>query len=350
MRFGNTMSMKMDRRSFMSLAGSSVFALLPGWQEAQGGQAPLPAIDSGKGQPIVLNGEYGYEQQSFRDLPEGATIDARNASFLVANSRNSEPSAVMGCDEGTLPVNRYPLVIRDCPGVRFIGGRFNGQVPQTSDWRDTYCNSAAVLVRGETANATIEGVRARRCWDGIRFTEGAGGFHLKGSWLSEIRDDAVENDYLLSGTVEDCLFDGCFSGISVDPAKNDRDGTNEVVHIDGSLIHMHAYLAKGEITHQTPVKAVDQSPRLRITGSVFALAAANMRGFHRLERTWRLAIECRDNMLLWLPDEPMPFEFPMPPSGFRVLKGIDARRYWDKARLHWITAHQDVARFTDEAL
>lgn len=343
--------MRMDRRAFMSLAGSyPLFALLPGPQKAQGGQAPLPPIDGGKGQPIVLNGEYGYEQQSIRNLPEGSTIDARNASFTVANSRNSEPSVTMGCDEGTLPVNRYPVVIRDCPGVRFIGGRFNGEVPQTSDWEDTYCNSAALLVRGETADATIEGVRVRRCWDAIRFAEGATRFRVKGCWLSEVRDDAVENDYLLSGTIEDCLFDGCFSGISVDPAKKERDGTNETVHIDRTLIHMHAYLAKGEITHQTPVKATDRSPRLRITGSVFALAAANMRGFHRLERTWRLAIECRDNMLLWLPDEPMPSAFPTPPSGFTVLTGIDARRYWDKAHLQWITAHPDVARFTDEAL
>jgi hypothetical protein len=338
------MSKRMDRRSFMGLAGLyPVFALLPGSCQADGGQTL-------KGKPFVLTGEYGYEQQSIRDLQPGATIDARNASFTVANSRNSDPSAMMGCDAGTLPVNRYPVVIRNCPGVRFVGGRFNGHVPLTSDWQDTYCNSAALLVRDGTTNATIEGVRARRCWDGIRFAERADGFRLKGCWLSEIRDDAVENDYLLSGTIEDCLFDGCFSGISMDPASNERDGTQETVRIDGSLIHMHAFLAKGEITHQAPVKAADQSPRLRITGSVFALASANMRGFHRLERTWRLMIESRDNMLLWLPDEPIPPALPLPPSGFTLLTGARARGYWNKAHLQWIAAHQDVARFADEVL
>ncbi|TGQ88132.1 hypothetical protein EN847_35250, partial [Mesorhizobium sp. M1C.F.Ca.ET.204.01.1.1] len=91
-------------------------------------------------------------------------------------------------------------------------------------------------------------------------------------------------------------------------------------------------------------------PRLRITGSVFALAAANMRGFRRLERTWRLTIESRDNLLLWLPDEPIPSAFPPPPSGFRVLTGASAREYWNKAHLQWIAAHQDVARFSDEVL
>ncbi|CDX14014.1 conserved exported hypothetical protein [Mesorhizobium sp. ORS 3324] len=342
----------MDRRSFMGLAASyPAFALLSGPCKAESGQAPLTGGAGGGGQPIVLSGEYGYQQQSMRDLPAGTTVDARNASFKVANSRNSDPGVTMGCDEGTLPVNRYPVVLRDCPGVRFIGGRFNGEVPQTSAWEDTYCNSAALLVRGGSTDATIEGIRARRCWDAIRFAEEAAGFRLKGCWLSEIRDDAVENDYLLSGTIEDCLFDGCFSGVSVDPAKNkERDGTKELVHIDRTLIHMHPYLSKGEITHQAPVKATDRSPRLRITGSVFALAAPNMRGFRRLERTWRLAIESRDNMLLWLPDEPIPYAFPMPPSGFKVLKGLHARQYWDNVHSQWIEAHRDVARFSDEAL
>ncbi|QND66582.1 hypothetical protein HB777_23460 [Mesorhizobium loti] len=334
----------MDRRSFMGVAGLyPVIALLPGSCQAQG--APTP-----EGKEFVLAGEYGFEQQSIRNLQPGATINARNAAFTVANSRNSDPSAAMGCDEGTLPVNRYPVVIRNCPGVRFIGGRFDGQVPLTSDWRDTYCNSAALLIRDGTTNATIEGVRVRRCWDAIRIGEQADGFRLKGCWLSETRDDAVENDYLLSGTIEDCLFDECFSGLSVDPAKNERDGTQQTVRIDGSLIHMHAFLSKGEVTHQAPIKAVDQSPRLRITGSVFALAAANMRGFRRLERTWRLTIESRDNVLLWLPDEPIPSALPLPPSGFKLLTGANARAYWNKARLQWVAAHQDVARFSDEAL
>ncbi|OWK22123.1 hypothetical protein AJ88_15370 [Mesorhizobium amorphae CCBAU 01583] len=75
-----------------------------------------------------------------------------------------------------------------------------------------------------------------------------------------------------------------------------------------------------------------------------------MRGFRRLERTWKKTIESRDNLLLWLPDEPIPSALPLPPSGFRVLTGSDARAHWDKAHLQWITAHQDVARFSDEVL
>ncbi|TIT62186.1 MAG: hypothetical protein E5W63_09505, partial [Mesorhizobium sp.] len=133
------MSTTMNRRSLMGVAGLyPLIALLPGSCQAQGGQTPA-------GKEFVLAGDYGFEQQSIRNLQPGATINARNASFTVANSRNRDPNAAMGCDEGPLPVNRYPVVIRNCPGVRFVGGRFDGQVPLTSDWRDTYCNSAALL-------------------------------------------------------------------------------------------------------------------------------------------------------------------------------------------------------------
>lgn len=338
----------MDRRSFMRLAGlCPVLPLLP--QPARGEPTPDRSDGGGKGAQVVLRGEYGYEQKLIRDLPAGATIDARDASFTVANSKNSDPDFILSCKVGTLPTNSYPMVIRNSPGVRFIGGRFDGHVPLSSDWRQTYCNSAALLVRDGTTSATIEGVRARRCWDGIRFADRAGGFRLKGSWLSEIRDDAVENDYLVSGTIEDCLFDGCFSGISIDPASNDRNGTDQIVTIDRTLIRMQPYLARGAVTHQAPIKVAETSPKLRITGSIFALSSPNMRGSRRLQRAWQRLIESHDNTLLWLPDEPIPSALPLPPSGFRVLTGADARAFWDKARQNWVAAHPGVNRFADEA-
>jgi hypothetical protein len=334
----------------MRVAGlCPVFSLLAQPARARSQPTPDPLYVNGKGVRIVLSGEYGYKPWVARDLPMGATIDAQHASFIVSNSRNSDPGVILSCEVGTLPTNNYPVVIRNCPGVRFIGGRFDGQVPLSSEWRQTYCNSAALLVREGTTGATIEGVRARRCWDGIRFANRADGFRLIGSWLSEIRDDAVENDYLVSGAIEDCLFDGCFSGISLDPASNDRDGTDQTVAIDRTLIRMQPYLAKGESTHQAPIKAAEASPSLKITGSIFALASAKMRGFPRLRRTWQKLIESRDNTLLWLPDEPIPSELPLPPAGFRLLTGADARACWAAARRRWVAAHPGVGRFPDEA-
>ena len=39
-------------------------------------------------------------------------------------------------------------------------------------------------------------------------------FTIDSVWLSEIRDDAIENDTGLNGTISNSLFDGVFVGIS----------------------------------------------------------------------------------------------------------------------------------------
>ncbi|MBK5571399.1 MAG: hypothetical protein I8N66_34080 [Ensifer sp. SSB1] len=342
--------MNINRRSFMRLAGAGPALVFLAGSGATSERRASVNEDDLEGTRIVLSGEYGYAQKTIRDLPPETTVDATRALFTVANSRNTAPNAVLGCDIGMRPVNPYPIVLRNCPSVHFVGGRINGEVPLQSDWANTYCNSAGLLVKEGTTRPTIEGVRARRCWDGIRLTDQANGFLLKGCWLSEIRDDAVEDDYLLGGTIEDCLFDGCFSGISLDPASNDRDGSDQVVAIDRSLIRMQAFLAKGDITHQSPVKASDVSPKLKITDTIFAFSSAQMRGFRRLERTWQRMFESHGNTLLWLPDDPIPPELPLPPQSFSLLTGKDARDYWNKARGQWISAHQDIPRFADDEL
>lgn len=342
--------MKLDRRSFMRLAGvGPALALLTGSGVTDDRQAPRDEDDL-HGTRVVLRGEFGYAQKMLRNLPPETTVDATRAFFTVANSRNTAPNAILGCDIGMQPVNPYPVVLRDCPEVHFVGGRINGEVPLDTDWAHTYCNSAGLLVKNGTTRPTIEGLRARRCWDGIRLTDQANGFLLKSCWLSEIRDDAVEDDYLLGGAIQDCLFDGCFSGVSLDPASNDRDGSKELVTIDRSLIRMQAYLAKGDLVHQAPIKASDVSPQLKITNSVFAFSSPKMRGFRRLERTWQRVSESQGNMLLWLPDEAMPPELPLPPAGFNLLTGNDARNYWNKSRRQWITAHPQVPRFFNDEL
>ena len=66
----------------------------------------------------------------------------------------------------------------------------------------------------DTPQATIEDWRIDRAWDGIRVDGNSNGFTIDNVWLSDMRDDAVENDHHLGGTIRDSLFDGVFSGIS----------------------------------------------------------------------------------------------------------------------------------------
>lgn len=339
-----------DRRSFLRLASAAAAAAAaPGLAAvrtaaARGdGSRDTPAAIKQRS-PIILTGDYGYEQYEARNLPPGTVIDATRASFTVANSRNINPSSGASCEVGELPLNTYPVSIRDSPGVRFVGGLFDGKVPLRSTWRATYCNSAAILLRSNSSGPVVEGVRVRRCWDGVRFADGASDFHLRASWLSDVRDDAVENDYLYSGTIEDCLFDGCFSGISLDPASKSRDGSGQELAVDRCLIRMQAFPTERGMSHGSPFKMTDVSPRLRLSNTTVALSAENMR-FRRLQRTWAKLSECHNNVLLWLPDSPLPADFPSPPEGVRIQCGRAARQQWESVRQQWIGSH--AARFQE---
>ena len=222
----------MRRRVFLQLAGAGI------WNGAAAGSAAGGPLPIGA---IRLAGYYGYRPHQLRDLPPGTVIDARGANFTVANSRNGAPVPDMTCEVGQLPTNPYPVVLRNCPGVRFVGGRFDGEVPMTSGWRETYCNSAALLLRDGSSTPLVEEIRVRRAWDGVRFAEGCDDFTLRSSWLSDIRDDAVENDHLKSGTIEDCLFDGCFSGISIDPGGRSGTGADRSLAVHRCLIRMQPF-------------------------------------------------------------------------------------------------------------
>ncbi|MCR4267839.1 hypothetical protein [Nitratireductor sp. ZSWI3] len=337
---------RLNRRSFIAAAAyAAATAARPALAGEEGSDVLPSPPDAGS--RIALVGDFGYRQYEARDLPSGTIVDATAASFSLANSRNAHPMPGAGCEVGRLPLNAYPVVMRNCPSVRFVGGRFAGEVPLSSAWRETYCNSAALLLRDGSSASMIEGVRVRRCWDGVRFSEGTQDFRLRGCWLSDVRDDAVENDYLYGGAIEDCLFDGCFSGISLDPGSKERDGSDRLLAVEDCLILMKPFPTERGVSHGSPFKTADGSPRLRLVGTVLALSAANMRR-RRLKRTWARLTECRDNLLLWLPQTPIPRDFPLPPSGFEVVAGEAAYQLWDRLRRSWIDSHPRVARFQDD--
>lgn len=309
---------------------------------------------------LVLRGDRGYTPLDLSDLPAGSTVDARQATFIVANSRNPDPSPTQGCDTGLDPVNRYPLQIRNSRSVTLDGGLFDGRVPLESDWVDTYCNSAATRF-ADSIGAVAKAQRMRRAWDGIRFS-GPGrspgllgawlsdrrDFTIRGAWLSEMRDDCVENDDGQSGTIVDVLFDGCFAGVSLAPTQSGIRADRATIEFRGALIRMGSYLYKGEVRHALPIKLGDRVPRIRMVGSVIALSDDMPVGRNHLPDNWGIASDCRDNLMLWLSDQPYPDSLPAPPACFALVTGDAARQMWAEVSRNWIDCHPEVARFSDD--
>lgn len=315
---------------------------------ATGTATALDGASSGdKGaRPVVrLSGEQGL--RPFRLGPgarPGTVIDARAAIFTLANSRNPAPSAARPCGAGNLPTNPYPISLRTAR-VAIVGPLVRGSVPQASDWSASYCNSAAIDFK-QAPGGLVDGARITRSWDAIRATGDSAGLTVRNAWISEVRDDAIENDYLHSATIADTLIDGAFQGISIKPAgERAIDGRGNLVTLSGVLIRLAEYPYKGEMRFGALTKNGAASPRLAIRDSVVAIDASGASSFPAYwSRTWSSLAQSSNNALLWLSDAPIPASFPRPPASFQIITGAAARETWRRARANWIDCHPMARR------
>ena len=276
-------------------------------------------------QVMDLSGPYHYEQFRTSNLTD-VEIDASGASWIVANTGDM--------------VNKYPFLVTDSSNIILTGGVIDGEVSLETDWVDAYINSAAVHAR-DSESVTFRDWTISEAWDGIRITgEDDATFAIDNVWMTNIRDDAVENDDGLSGTITNSLFDGVFVGISLYDA-NTNDQTDQTVRLDNVLIRMEAFEYKGEMTHQPFFKySGDVSPQLEIHNSVFAIEDVDHRGYARLEAAWDNVTASSNNVFLNLSDTPLPDDYPMPPEGFTILQGEDARAFWEDARDEWMETYR----------
>ncbi len=283
---------------------------------------------------ITLSKDYGYEQYMAKGLATGTIINASGATFIQDNNNS---------DDGRS--NPYPVAVKQTSHVVLEGGTILGNVDQTTDRLTVYHfdpgNSAGIRLEDST-DAVIRDWRIDKAWDGIRVSWNTDNFLIEDTWITNARDDAIENDKLNSGTIRNSLFDGVMGGISLDPSSSSPvDGSGESVTIDHVLIRMQEYLAGGEVTHGSPLK-LDKSlpmPDLHIVNSVFAIEDVHHNGTERLAVAWDNLVESSGNVFLNLSDEPLPSSYPMPPKGWTVLQGQEARDYWQQARDAWVDEH-----------
>lgn len=299
-----------------------------------------------------VRGQQALERLKFT-MPAGVSggaLDARRAIFTVANSRNPRPTADQDCDQGSLPVNRYPLLIEQQDRVAIVGGLFLSRVPQSSEWRATYCNSSAITF-AETPNGIVDGVRITGAWDAIRASHGSPGLLIVNGWISNARDDAVENDYLQTLTIRDTLIDGAFQGISVKPRKDSAtgDASNRMVTLSGVLLRLQEYAYKEGRRFGALAKSDQRAPRFRVTNSVVAVDYAGGDSYPQFWATgWSKLTGSSNNLFLWLSDAPFPDFVPLPPPSFHILKGQAARDAWSRAKSNWINCHPKLARLPSD--
>ena len=283
---------------------------------------------------ITLTGNYGYTPYKISGLSAGTKIDAETATWIHDNNDSDGKS------------NAYPFQVYDAPGVILDGGTINGNIDLTKEWRTVYNYGNSAAIRTEnTPNVVIRDWRITDTWDAVRVSWNSPNFLIEDVWVTNARDDAVENDRLQSGTIRDSLFDGVFGGLSIDPSSSSPvDGHNNTVTLDGVLMRMKSFLYEGKMTHSSLIKtdsATDGTvtPNLRFINCVFAIEDVEHRSYRSMFDAWANTIESSGNVFLNLSDKPLPSDYPKPPKGWTILQGQAARDYWEKARAEWISKH-----------
>ena len=300
---------------------------------------------------VKLTGSFGYNMHTLNSTVDNMTIDATGASWIVSNSANQYPDADTSYLEGSGTINKSAVFIYAAgDNLMLKGGTIWGEVPQTSDWLYTYNHSAALSIHN-APGITIDSWRIDKVWDAISIYDKAySGAPMTASnnWLvndvyfSNVRDDAIENDHALSGTVRDSLFDGVFSGFSLGDRYN-FDGSNNTVTLQNVFYRSQDYIYDGQMTHgsflKTNTGAPGTTPDIRIIDSVIAVADPSHFGLDRLKLGWDNVVESHGNVYLNLSDTPFPSSYPLPKTGFTILQGQAARDYWEKAKAAWLDNH-----------
>ncbi|MGG5890919.1 M10 family metallopeptidase C-terminal domain-containing protein [Falsiroseomonas sp. HC035] len=287
---------------------------------------------------INLSGDYGYQAYKISGLDAGTTVSAGGATWIQDND---------GRDGSSSP---YPFAVYDAPGAILSGGTIIGEIDLSGDWRSVYNLGNSAAIRTEDAsNVVVRDWRITDTWDAVRVSWNSPDFLIENVWVTNARDDAVENDRLQSGTIRDSLFDGVFGGISIDPSSSSPvDGHDNTVTLDSVLMRMKSFLYEGEMTHSAMIKtdsATDGevTPNLRFINSVFAIENVEHRSYRSMLDAWSNTVESRGNVFLNLSDTALPSDYPMPPAGWTILQGQAAREYWEAAKSTWIANRGDGA-------
>ena len=242
--------------------------------------------------------------------------------------------------------------------IRIIGGVVNGGIPREWNWVLSHAFGGAGFYTVSTGVQVLEGARIHNVEDGwhpretpsfkLRSYPNTGRFLMRHCYMTGIRDDCIENDEFIPGSVEDSLFDGVWTLFS---EQNERQGGlfRRVVPTIGPTEDPNIGLTRVSV-RVTSTCGNEPNPgrwfkligrespvhRFIITDCVFATDAEPRSG-------WRVLNFPKDatfqgtNYVLWL-GKPGAYGAQVP-DGSHFLEGQPAKDKWLEVRNKWLEAH-----------
>jgi hypothetical protein len=229
--------------------------------------------------------------------------------------------------------------------IEWLGGLFLGRAPTAWTWDQAHSYGGAGIRSYLSGPMTYSYLRVHNIEDGLQPREVAanmGSWILHDSYFSAMRDDCIEDDDFMPGTVQDCLMDGVRAFIS--EQNESRSSFSSIgpdespfINVARCYVRIHTANAGNDgpghffkwqgrgVQNHTPV----------ITDSVFALE-------QKPAQCWESASFPPDtvfigtNYVCWLGPGSYPGQAP---AAVTVLTGDQAQSKWTRARNAWLTAH-----------
>lgn len=269
---------------------------------------------------VVLTGAQGAFDR--RSLSDYTRVDAHQASWLSTQAGQKPVRAGAG------------------QGLCFSGGVVQGTYADTVSWstmHDTY----AVQVYG--ARPIVEAVRIHNYGDGVGLDATADGWTIRHAHLSFIRDDCIQNDYLLNGLVDDVFLDGCYVAYSARSSQlpDSVNRSANVVTVRNSLwrLQLMPTVYSGPAPAHKGFFKLDKdgtSPRMALHDNVFfAEMLVDGDGMTMWPPLDKIA-SCSNNVIVWLGLGNVPLPAGLPAGCVRV---VNDRAVWDNAVAAWRARH-----------
>jgi hypothetical protein len=240
---------------------------------------------------------------------------------------------------GTVPARRTCV----------LGGTLRGHPDPAQTWsvfHDSYNAACLRVIAREWLE--VRGLRCAGVEDGLRPEEAAVDandtrFYVSGTYLTDVRDDCMENDYTLGGVLYDSLWEQCNTGLSERPSGGRSWATpaTESVVLDHMLIGLHQtpHVEGGRTVmgENALFKWSTSANHLVIRCSTFLVDAVSLNGPRSMAVPAGTVVDdsaCpgHPSTIVWLGGG----AYPAATAGLRV---VSDPAVWTRAVTAWKTAH-----------
>jgi hypothetical protein len=238
----------------------------------------------------------------------------------------------------------YPLrVDRADEGTCITGLKVAGRQSSGLTWqqmKNVYDGDALIIKYATGMKVTVENSWLKNVEDGFspRALSASSQWILRSSYMTAIRDDAIENDQCLPGLIDDVLIDGAHMFISTRPGKDGVCAKRNTVVVRNSLVRLTCQpddrsngSCASATSHGQLFKWDSSAGPVDVRDTIFLVPSVA----HSGPSAMAFPPGVYSNVtLIWLGGGSYPGK--LPASGVKV---ISDKSVWDTARANWLAKH-----------